>query len=326
MRKFWNVVAVMSVIALVGPAFGFGTVRVAGQNAEHERITRRALGCAGASIPQCFETKTLIELAGAKNDFGAVGIPDRGDLIPENKAHCDSGDFLDIPGYPQTRNQARANLEACRSWMRKKMDEAVHDARDLVDGRGNVIKSESGIPCVFIGQSKGRAKCNVLEDLGILLHASQDFYSHTNWTDIADNSAPVGVENPPGLGRSGRAPWLDLRRDIPFPDGLLSGCFENLPESSHCNYGPKKSLHRVKHAVVNKDEGSIDPVIGLGTTKRGAVNNNFQHAVEAAVDDTQDKWAMFQERLRETYGQASGPLMACIVSHDNPRRDCRAPE
>lgn len=114
-----------------------------------------------------------------------------------------------------------------------------------------------------------------------------------------------------------------MRRDSPFPDGLISGCFDKPPESGHCNYGPGQSLHRVKHAVVNKDDGTIDPAFGLGTTKRGKANANFQHAVEAAIDDTQDKWVTFQEKLTETYGDLSGPLMACVISHDNPLRDCR---
>ena len=304
--------------------FAFGTVRGVGQNAEHERITRHALACGLISDAACIQDKTLNELAGSKDNFGAIGIPDRGELVPANKAHCDSGDYLNIAGYPHSQAAARAALEKCRAWMTLKLHEAVADAAGLVDDGGHLRNSQMEMPCLFVGQIKGHAKCNVIEDLGILLHASQDFYSHTNWVDVADSTQPVGVENPPGLGKTGRAPWLYLRNPDPaFPDGLISGCFEKPPEKSHCNYGPGDSLHRVKHMVVNKDEGAIDPVLGAGTTLRGSHDDNFAHAVSAAIDDTQDKWLTFRQALVQAYGETTGALMACAISHDDPLEDCR---
>src|SRR5579862_7678114 len=74
-------------LAATTAAWPFGTVRGVGQNAEHERITRHALGCGLTGIgavDNCFEDKSLQELAGTDHDFGAVGIPDRGDLITQN--------------------------------------------------------------------------------------------------------------------------------------------------------------------------------------------------------------------------------------------------
>jgi len=313
-------------MALLGvqPASAFGTIRGLGQNAEHERITRHALGCGllGGDT-DCFQDKTLVELAGEDNNFGAIGIPDRGDLITQNKAHCDSGDYLGIPDYPHTRAEAQAALENCRAWMQKNLQDAVADAGALVDARGALRADQLKIPCLFVGQIKGRAKCNVIEDLGILMHASEDFYSHSNWVDVADATQPVGPENPPGLARTGRAPWLDLRRESPFPAGLITGCFEKPPEKSHCNYGPGGGLHRVKHAVVNKDTGAIDPILGDGTTLRGSHDDNFAHAIAAAIDDTRDKWLTFRQALVAAYGAKSGALMACAVSHDDPLADCR---
>lgn len=315
----------IAVFALVAaqPTFSFGTVRGLGQNAEHERITRHALGCGliGA-VADCFESGTLRELAGSDNDFGAVGIPDRGDLVTQNKAHCDSGDYLDIPGYPHALADAQAALENCRAWMIEKMDDAVADAGGLVDRSGQLRTSQLALPCLFVGQIKGKAKCNVIEDLGVMLHAAQDFYSHSNWVDVADASQPIGVENPPGLGQTGRAPWLDLRQDRPFPPGLITGCYERPPEASHCNYG---GLHRVKHAVVNKDDGTVDPIPGAGTTPRGSHDDSFAHAVGAAIDDTEDKWLDFRQRLVARYGATTGALMACAIAHDDPTADCRAP-
>jgi hypothetical protein len=306
------------------PALAFGTVRGLGQNAEHERITRHALGCGliGGDA-NCFQDKTLKELAGGDNDFGAIGIPDRGELVTKNKAHCDSGDYLDIPDYPHSKSEAQGALEACRAWMVEKLNAAVDDAGALVDGDGLLRADQLKTPCLFVGQMKGRAKCNVIEDLGILLHTSEDFYSHTNWVDVADGTQPIGPENPPGLGKTGRAPWLDLRHDNPFPAGLISGCFEKPPEKSHCNYGPQDSLHRVKHAVVNKDTGTIDPLVLGGTTARGGHDDNFAHAIAAAIDDTADKWLTFRQRLTQAYGAKTGALMACAISHDDPMADCR---
>ncbi|HEY1631002.1 MAG TPA: hypothetical protein VGF56_06780 [Rhizomicrobium sp.] len=303
-------------------AFGFGTVRGAGQNAEHERITRHALACGLIDDGNCFQKKTLKELAGDDDNFGAIGIPDRGELVPENKAHCDSGDFLDVPGYPHAKDAARAALERCRAWMVAELRAAVSDAGELVGAGGRLRDSQMAMPCLFVGQVKGHAKCNVIEDLGILLHASQDFYSHSNWVDVADTSQPIGSENPPGLGMNSRAPWLDLRNDSPaFPDGLITGCFDKPPEKSHCNYGD--GLHRVKHAVVNKDTGAIDPLLGVGTTPRGMHDDNFAHAVDAAIDDTKDKWLTFKELLARTYGPETGALMACAITHDDPMKDCQ---
>ncbi len=324
MVKLLVAIAAALTLAGAGAALAFGTVNGAGQNSEHERITRHALACGllGAT-DDCFEDKSLDELAGKDRNFGAVGIPDRGELVPKNKAHCDSGDYLDVPGYPHARADAQAALEACHAWMLEKLDEAVADAGGLVDSSSRLRKSQLAVPCLFVGQMKGRAKCNVIEDLGILLHTAQDFYSHTNWVDQPDPALPVSAENPPGLGNRTRAPWLDLRQPSAFPAGLISGCFENPPEATHCNYGA--GLKRVKHAVLNKDEGAIDPLLGSGTTIRGRIQDNFARAVTAAIDDTRDKWATLRERLVAAYGARDGALMACAITHDDPMAACAAP-
>lgn len=81
----------LAVVTLTPGAAGFGTLNKLGQNAEHEHITRAALGD--------FDPRTLNEIAGATGSFGAVGAPDnpvRG-LLFSSEAHCDNGDYLD-PG------------------------------------------------------------------------------------------------------------------------------------------------------------------------------------------------------------------------------------
>lgn len=320
-------VAAIAVLVSVASAFAFGTIHGLGQNAEHERITRHALGgpcTVGFNGLPCFEPESLDMLAGKKGTVGAVGLPDV-TMITDPKAHCDMGDYLDVPGYPQSRAAAQSHLSECRAWMKAKLDEAVRDAAALVDAKGNIDDSQipTMVACSF-GTGKGRAKCNVLEDFGILLHASQDFYSHTNWTDRNDSSAPVGPENPPGLGNTGPAEWLNLRAAATaVPAGLISGCFKLLPESKFCNYGPSDSLHRVKHEFLNKDKGQIDPAFGAAGTMRGSVEDNFRRAVEAAEMDTRDKWATLSERLIATYGQTRGVKMTCALAHDKPTKSCK---
>jgi hypothetical protein len=314
----------LGTLMLTASAFGFGTIHGLGQDAEHERITRHALACAsGYASPNCFQEESIDMLAGKKGTVGGVGLPDV-TMITYPKAHCDMGDHLDVPGYPQSKADAQRVLADCRAWMKVMLDEAVRDAAALLDANGNIDDSQipTMISCRF-GTGKGRAKCNVLEDFGALLHASEDFYSHTNWNDRSDPKKPVGPENPPGLGNTGPAPWLDLRRPASaVPTGLISGCFKFLPESKFCNYGSADSP-RVKHEYLNKDKGKIDPKFGAAGTPRGSVEGNFQRAVEAAIADTRDKWATLSEALIATYGTDRGGKMICSISRDRPARDCK---
>lgn len=305
----------LGVIAIGGPAGAFGTIRHLGQNAEHERITRRALQCTPTSPATCIAGRTLDELAGRTGTFGGVGFPDnpRSGLISEASAHCDSGDSLPVDGYPQSQAQGRAQLEACRAWMVQNLDRAVADAAGLLDSDGRIAPREVRLGCQF-GKTVAGAKCRVLQSFGTVLHASQDFYSHSNWTDRPGPGA-IGPGNPPGLGRSGPAPWISLRKATPFPVGLISGCYDGFPEAAFCK-------GRVKHEALNKDNGQIDPSIGTGSSPRGGVNGNFQRAVEAAVADTTDKWTLLRERLEGRYGAEKANRMICALSKDQPVRQC----
>lgn len=305
----------LGVIAIGGPAGAFGTIRHLGQNAEHERITRRALQCTPTSPATCISGKTLDELAGRTGTFGAVGFPDnpRSGLISETKAHCDSGDSLPGKGYPQSAAQARARLESCRAWMVLNLDQAVAEAARLLDADGNISARETRLNCRFGSEAKG-AKCRVLQRFGTTLHGAQDFYSHSNWVD-RPRPGSIGPGNPPGLGRSGPAPWISLRKATPFPAGLISGCYEGFPEAAFCK-------GRVKHEALNKDNGDIDPAVGAGSSPRGGVNGNFQRAVEAAVADTSDKWTLLRERLEGRYGAEKAARMICALSKDQPVKQC----
>ena len=173
------------------------------------------------------------------------------------------------------------------------------------------------MPCSYNGKP-GRAKCNVLEHFGLALHASQDFYSHSNWVDAAGGNT---VANPPGLGMSGRAPWLDIRGDHPFPEGLMTGCYKSSSVADVAGTGG--CIGRVTHVALNKDKGVIDPQIGAGKTPRGQTGGNFKRAVEAATDDTGDKWKLLQERIIARYGTKDGNLIICAIARDDPVKNCK---
>ena len=110
-------------------------------------------------------------------------------------------------------------------------------------------------------------------------------------------------------------------RFVPFPTGLISGCFVAVPESLFCN---EAGGRRVKHENLQKDEGQIEPTVGHGSTPRGRVDGNFARAVQAATADTRDKWALLQEKLVARYGAGRARLMVCAIVSDDPRRRCRA--
>jgi hypothetical protein len=291
-------------------ALAFGTTNSLGQNAEHERITRAALPDLGP--------RTLDELAGKRGTFGAVGAPDnplRG-LMSEHAAHCDGGDFLASPpappGYPQTEAQAQAMLTDCRDWIVRWLDAAVTAAAPLAEPTAE----QTELPCSFRGEPE-RAKCAVIEYMGVAFHAAQDFYAHSNWVDRPADRA-ISARNPPGLGHEDRAPWLDPRGGAGFPTGLISGCYEGFPEWLYCRYDGHV---RVRHSVLNKDTGPIGPegATGPGSTDRGAINGNFERAVAAAIEDTRDKWLYFEQRVLETYGEEAGRRIICVVRNDDYR-------
>ena len=179
-------------------ALAFGTINSFGQNAEHERITRHALGCGqpGGPAPDlCFKNKALNDFAGRANSWGAVGAPDNplNGRISDPKSHCDDGDYHNTPGYPRSAAVAQNAIEQCRQLILTSIAAAVRDAAHLVRDHALVgAEIPTFVTCTFT-YTKGRAYCNVLENFGAALHASQDFYSHSNWSDQQDSSKPLSV-------------------------------------------------------------------------------------------------------------------------------------
>eukprot|EP01030_Chromulinospumella_sphaerica_P014530 gene14530-14325_t len=301
----------MVAVLMIG-ATGFGTIRGLGQNAEHERITRQGMSTDGEPLLQ---PKTLDELAGKNGTWGAVGAPDnpaRG-LMASEKNHCDGADWYDEKGYPQSKADAQAKLEACRAYIFDHLNEAVRDAGALAvkDANGRRAPQAAQMPttgetCTYLGQ-KGRAKCNVLEDMGLALHAAQDFYSHSNWGDMPNAADPVGRHNPPGLGNTGVADWLDPGKpDTAFPDGLITGCYEGFPEWNYCDYGVFKS--RVKHAYLNKDGAGKD---------RAKINGNYDKVFNLAAEDTWRKWSWLESQIMATYPPGQANAIICGLRKDS---------
>ena len=308
-RHAVSIGAAMAIGVAASAALAFGTINAFSQHAEHENITRLGLSSLGIG------PKTMTEIAGTKGAFGAVGAPE-GRLLSQKSAHCDGGDYFDVPGYPQSKKAALKRLKDCRAWIFAKLKEAVRDAGALVDAAGTIDGSQvpTIIPCTYDG-TKSRAKCNVLEDLGLAFHAAQDFYAHSNWTD-QPGPGPIGPENPPGLGQKERAAWIDPRQAVAPPAGLISECF-GIPEASSCTYG--NGAKRVMHKILNKDEGLISKTaIGPGETPRGKINGNFERAVNAAIDDTADKWLYFEQQVHAAFPGARGKRIVCVVKSDTP--------
>jgi hypothetical protein len=316
-----NALSALVVVLLAANALAFG-VRPGTHNlgSEHEKITRAAIGD--------LDPRTLSQLAGNGDDPGAVGVADTSDrdLKSTPEVHCHGGDFLPpgekAAGYAQSADTAQAALLACRQFIYSNIDRAVRWAGVLATAQ----EADVALPCTFNGHQVA-AKCNVLENLGLAFHAAQDFYAHTNYVDRPSRGAP-SAKNPPGLGQTGRARWLDPRLDEPFPEGLISGCpgdLHVLGITFGCEYGllpPLVGKIRVMSADLAKDSGPIGSGQGgVGTSPRGRVNGNFGRAVAAAIEDTADKWAYFKEQVIRKYGQANGNRIICLVKRDefNPK-------
>ena len=248
MRIVLAATAAISMLFCVSEACAFGTVTILGQNAEHERITRHALGCnqpGGPAASDCFRGSALAEIAGSSGNFGAVGAPDNplNGKLNDAKSHCDDGDYLATPGYPHSRADAEAALVACRNYMIAYRNEAVADAAGLVRN-GRLVDAE--IPTLlscFFNFTKGRAYCNAIEDFGIVLHAAQDFYAHSNWVDQSDPKQPVSLQNPPGSRPFGTGTLARFAHGLSVPEWIDDGLLPGLVAGRHVG------LHRPRHPL-----------------------------------------------------------------------------
>jgi len=333
-------------LAFPAEVLSFGTIGHAGQHIEHERITKAALACSETFAGRdCFEKNSINQLAGSKNDYGAVGSPDviflQGLFIDDGE-HCDNADYLDFefdPDYPQSREKATEALQKCINHMKKEIGGGVRSAKPLLNAKGQISTyetSSNAIDCQFrsrvdiLNQFTGRAKCNVLQGFGYALHGVQDFYSHSNYGDARNDKETISIFNPPGLGNTEKARFLDLRTWTGLPLSkfisrwLSTGCF-NVLELATGQSGVMGCKGRITHASLQKDEGDITEA---GTTSnpvtpRGKIGDNFNSAVQLAIQDTRRQWKDFQDRLRDEYGAKKANLMVCAIAKYDPRNSCQ---
>ncbi|MDA0161269.1 hypothetical protein OM076_13410 [Solirubrobacter ginsenosidimutans] len=324
------IAAIAASLVVTSAVRGYGTLTSGGERAEHQRITRAALACPGATEVACFEPSSILSLAGG-GTAGAVAAPDLDELTTAT-AHCHDADF--VPGgYPRTRLDATASLHACREYARQRFLAAVAAADELLDSEGRIIPSEVALstPCDFAAPAPTRAKCDVLEHLGRALHATQDFYAHSNWTD-EPHAPPQNVNNPVGLNQTVPADVMSLRSSAPaaIPDALTTGCeITTQTDPSFACQGRVRHTTSMPYMGLNKDRGLINPSTGSTsdpTTDRGQVGDNFGRAVTAAIADTQRQWKELAEVLisppPEGYGARQGKLMICALRRDDPVAAC----
>lgn len=329
-----STLVVGAAITTTAPASAFGTVSINGQNQEHERITR-ILGKNTRGGPEVyFFEKTLDQLAGKSGTLGAVGAPDNlvdTSVIPvkglgPGKKHCDDGDHFG-DGYPRTIQEAKHAISECVEYYQHLMRKAVDYAGELVSANGTVNHRQAAIAdCSYNYDFGGNdtAKCQVLNAFGRSLHLAEDFYSHSNWADRPDLSAPISITNPPGLGHDNTSrlfnfPAKDKTPDI--PDRLITGCDDSVPISGshHCK-------NRITHSVLAKDTGLIDAESGQAEPAdkyvREKVEGNFQAAVKVARKQAVESWEDLMREIRRVYGQSRGNEIIRVITHDATWTDC----
>jgi hypothetical protein len=308
------------------PAGAFGTINALGQHAEHEKITR-VLSCSSTQAPaSCFQQESMNLLSGRPGTFGAVGAPDIPPYLfgnPQN--HCDDADYnvVGAKNYPQTQQQAQQRLVDCITQAQQRLSSAVDFASGLLsNGAINAQAGRADVSCnlpIGIRDADHAAKCSVINQLGRALHTAEDFWSHSNWADVADSSKPISSTNPPGLGRSDVPPYFSYPAagNWQFPANLVTGYDDS---------GLTKCGDRICHSILSKDNGNIDPNTGATnspTTARGKVANNFQRAVTGARGQVVATWNSFVAGLRATYGAGPAALMVRALTNDTPWTTCQ---
>ncbi|MFF4815476.1 hypothetical protein ACFY2K_12925 [Kitasatospora sp. NPDC001309] len=318
-RQRLRVPGAACVALLCSVALGAATPAQAFSGGNHERITRAALGAAG------WHPASLTAMADGNS--GAIVANDHGEYFGIGKLHCDNADYLDPrydSRYPRTRGQADAEIIDCVDGSVHNFKRAVAAADRLVDANGHVVAAQTAIsPACDWNDRPGRAKCEVLEDLGRGWHQIEDFYAHSNWVDQAGPGA-VGVKNPPGLGRTDLPAFFSIARyssmsrpdwakdaTAHIPHDLATGCY---PDRDHSGT-VSDCANRVTHdGVLNKDTKD---------TPRSAVGHNFDRAYDLAVKDITRQWNDFKDELRRRYptnGRAQA--MICAITHDHPDKTC----
>lgn len=367
-----TVLAIAALGAAASTASGFGTwdsPLIPGY-AEHERITRMAIQCDGAFAASatsplgpastgCAQARTATMVAGTDGYFGGVGAPDSidGALNSQSPKHCDDGDFLfGAPTYPRPVADRDSGIEACRAAFTTYMDDAVQWAGVLVPATDSAAVLDPAQASLGPGRCNwrydrldaanathptgvGQAKCNVLISFGRAMHIAQDFFSHSNWIDqpLPLATAPLGLGNPPGLGRT--VTTTDQVPDLLRYPRTSDEAAAFLAANQVVTGGYTGSLTgRVTHSDrsstrgLNKDMGSdrinwTTGAIPKGTGSRGATGaigdlDNFQRAAYAAATTTATAWRDLEAAVKARYPGARGELAWKALREDTPWSTC----
>jgi hypothetical protein len=330
-------------------ADAFGTVHLdaLGQRVVHEPITR-TLECGDSAlgpVAECWQPLSMSQLAGTGGTFGGVGEPDNPlDGFPNPSArHCDNVDW----GYDSynTVEDAQRAFDECLSWYQAYMDFAVTSAARLVNADGTIDAAETDIlnligntydACRFPDPQKGKtskdsAKCNVINGFGRALHLYQDFWSHSNWGDVANPDQPVGLTNPVGLGRTDQPAFFSYPgpTSLPLTDDLITGCDDSVSKDECRRKVAGGYQLRTSHSMLNKDNGMTSSYACAGynpLTVRGMVKvdgkENFQRAMSGACEATRRAWNDLQAALVDRYGAERAAVMVRTITHDTPLTEC----
>jgi hypothetical protein len=199
------------------------------------------------------------------------------------EAHCDNTDFCSgDPDYPQSREVATQALRKSVDHIRKRVSQGVSEALGLLDQKGFIDNKKANVGifgCDFRDDSEDNAKCRSLQGFGRALDGIQDFYSHSNWEDLA--APPFSAEYPPGLAKSQLARFLNLRSaadiNASIKIELTTGCCDDsglwkgttadkIPGIGFC-------AGQVMQHSITIDKCSSDPISGQPPRQRMYVVN-----------------------------------------------------
>ncbi|WP_323119740.1 hypothetical protein [Burkholderia alba] len=334
--------------------FLFSTLSHAYDASNHNLAVSNGLKASG----DIFDNKTMSNLG------RALMKPDS-DQWYNLPAHCDGGDYLspknnDGKEYPISRNQANDYYNQCVREMVRYLNAAVQAASGLVlpAGSGYKIDTTQLINSKDCGNNdewawvKGkydsngiwkmgsykpsglsqdsRAKCRVLRNFGRILHATTDFYAHTNYADKANPAMPIGVTNPPGLDLAPTpAPLLETyslwkyrnsladpegekadqamkdkieKSEDRFPVNLTSGCWVYSDEEYQ-----SKCKNRISESSTMQKDRSTD-------NRSLAAKGNFENTFATATADVLRQWEILKAALNDKYGPERATYMIDAIS------------
>ncbi|MSX01914.1 MAG: hypothetical protein F2813_02010 [Actinobacteria bacterium] len=293
--------------------------------------------------------RSMRMLAGADSYFGGVGAPDRlGEVISSSdRAHCDNADawFPTSQGpfgsYPRTFDQRAAGLRDCLRLLQKDVGVAVTQAGLLVDSNGRLDAPQADLSedCNVDydpdrspnkTHDRGWAKCNALIALGRALHITEDFFSHSNWTDL--NPGALNIKNPQGLQSDVRT--VPSALGYPRTDADIDAFIAQTQVITGA-YG-SGTKNRVTHNdYLNKDEGNGTigwtrgqiPTGDKGHSGRSVAGfdgtyDNFQRAAKGAAYAAASVWTDYRSRIFDLYGADRGAKIWNAVRENTPWTQC----